>query len=306
MPSNSKHLSPQEVAIEVVPRVVQGFWELPPRPILERPSKMLSEVSVGVTKATMDRLSNALMSVENQATFSRCIRNAVIQSILTEVRQVYPEDILMDSIKNFAPELLSKIVDVSVGHICEMFQLHSAKVPAQLSPATSLVHDISADVTEQQHTPGPDTNWHVVSSATPTPPAELDSVTEIQADDNELQRSCVDEDLKSAREEESADVSPTSPTSPAENASFPEIQAHKKELQKFCEDENLKSSREDSGTVSPAPPLYTPLNERHSLKEDSEAVVASPAPPRPRLERVVIVTEEQVGSKWRSCLCQLL
>ncbi|KAL3976553.1 sarcosine oxidase / L-pipecolate oxidase [Sarotherodon galilaeus] len=119
---NSKLLTAQEVVIEVVPRVLQGFWELPPRPLLNMASQSLSILSTSVTKATLDRVSKSLTAMETQAIFTRSIRDNMVDSILTEIRQKFPPEILSIKIANFAPVLLKTIADVAMIRICEMFE----------------------------------------------------------------------------------------------------------------------------------------------------------------------------------------
>ncbi|XP_071314238.1 mucin-16-like [Trachinotus anak] len=145
-PPSSKVLSPKEVVMEVVPRVLQGFWVLPSRVLLNMPSQKLSRLSVGVTKATLDRVSSALTTVGHQATFSRSIRDDMVLSILTEIRQTHPLDILVNRIKNFAPVLLSEIADVATRQICELFQPQSPKVPSLLTPVVEPPATTSAAV----------------------------------------------------------------------------------------------------------------------------------------------------------------
>ncbi|CAI5637487.1 unnamed protein product [Oreochromis niloticus] len=118
---NSKLLTAQEVVIEVVPRVLQGFWELPPRPLLNMASQSLSILSTSVTKATLDRVAKSL-TAETQAIFTRSIRDNMVDSILTEIRQKFPPEILSIKIANFAPVLLKTIADVAMIRICEMFE----------------------------------------------------------------------------------------------------------------------------------------------------------------------------------------
>ncbi|XP_039866084.1 uncharacterized protein LOC120720463 [Simochromis diagramma] len=119
---NSKLLTAQEVVIEVVPRVLQGFWELPPRPLLNMASQSLSILSTSVTKATLDRVSRSLTAMETQAVFTRSIRDDMVDSILTEIRQKFPEEILSIKVANFAPVLLKTIADVARIRICEIFE----------------------------------------------------------------------------------------------------------------------------------------------------------------------------------------
>ncbi|KAL4004482.1 thiosulfate:glutathione sulfurtransferase [Sarotherodon galilaeus] len=119
---NTKLLTAQEVVIEVVPRVLQGFWELPPRPLLNMASQTLSILSTSVTKATLDRVSKSLTAKETQAIFTRSIRDNMVDSILTEIRKKFPQEILSIKISNFAPVLLKTIADVAMIHISEMFE----------------------------------------------------------------------------------------------------------------------------------------------------------------------------------------
>ncbi|XP_026016423.1 uncharacterized protein LOC113017486 [Astatotilapia calliptera] len=119
---NSKLLTAQEVVVEVVPRVLQGFWELPPRPLLNMASQSLSILSTSVTKATLDRVSKSLTAMETQAVFTRSIRDDLVDSILTEIRQKFPEEILSIQVANFAPLLLKTIADVARIRICEIFE----------------------------------------------------------------------------------------------------------------------------------------------------------------------------------------
>ncbi|XP_039866062.1 uncharacterized protein LOC120720440 [Simochromis diagramma] len=119
---NSKLLTAQEVVIEVVPRVLQGFWELPPRPLLNMASQSLSILSTSVTKATLDRVSRSLTAMETQAVFTRSIRDDMVDSILTEIRQKFPEEILSIKVANFAPVLLKTIADVARIRICDIFE----------------------------------------------------------------------------------------------------------------------------------------------------------------------------------------
>lgn len=97
----------------------------PPHPLLNMPSPKLSKRPTGVTKAVLDSVLNALTSVEHHAIFPRSIRDDMIFSVLSTIRQRLPRDILVNRIKMFAPVLLSEIADVAVGQIFEMFQPQS-------------------------------------------------------------------------------------------------------------------------------------------------------------------------------------
>ncbi|XP_039856030.1 uncharacterized protein LOC120714062 [Simochromis diagramma] len=118
----SKLFTATDVVIEVVPRVLHGFWKLPSYPLLNMSSQKLSILSTSVTKATLDRVSKSLLTTENQAIFSRSIRDDMVQSILSEVREKYSEKILLSHIANFAPGLLRAISDVAKTSICQIFQ----------------------------------------------------------------------------------------------------------------------------------------------------------------------------------------
>ncbi|XP_026046281.1 uncharacterized protein LOC113035148 [Astatotilapia calliptera] len=118
----SKLFTATDVVIEVVPHVLHGFWKLPSYPLLNMSSQKLSILSTSVTKATLDRVSKSLLTTENQAIFSRSIRDDMVQSILSEVREKYSEKILLSHIANFAPGLLRAISDVAKTSICQIFQ----------------------------------------------------------------------------------------------------------------------------------------------------------------------------------------
>ncbi|CAI5677272.1 unnamed protein product [Oreochromis niloticus] len=118
---NIKLLTAQEVVIEVVPRVLQGFWELPPRPLLNMASQSLSILSTSVTKATLDRVSKSL-TAETEAIFTRSIRDNMVDSILTEIRQKFPQEILSIKVANFAPVLLKTFADVAMIRISKIFE----------------------------------------------------------------------------------------------------------------------------------------------------------------------------------------
>lgn len=50
----------------------------------------------------------------------------MVQTILTEIRQKYPQEILFKNIANFAPVLLKMIADVAKIHISKIFELPSS------------------------------------------------------------------------------------------------------------------------------------------------------------------------------------
>ncbi|XP_023275107.1 uncharacterized protein LOC111664658 [Seriola lalandi dorsalis] len=257
--SSSKVLSPQEVVMEVVPRVLQGFWVLPPRALLNMPSQLLSKLSVGVAKATLDRVSSALTTMGHQANFSRSMRDDMVLSILTEIRQMYPHDILVNRIKNFAPVLLSKIADVAAEQICEMFRPQSPKVPAHLTPAA----ESPATTSEEQQTPSPDIISAVVETLLSYP---AEPATKVHAREDGSGEPSLDKDPKSSIELDTAAVK-TLLSHPAE----PTTKVH---------------AREDS---SGEPSLEKDV--KFSKTPDS-AVITAPAEPASKVQSREDVIEE--------------
>ncbi|XP_059202245.1 cell surface glycoprotein 1-like [Centropristis striata] len=260
---SSKVLSPQDVVLEVVPRVLQGFWALPHRPLLNMPSQKLSTMSVGVTKAVLDRVTGALTGVEGQTTFSRSIRDDVVLSILTTIRQTHPLHILVNRIKSFSPELLSEIVDVAAEQICEMFHPKSPKVPAALSPAAE--PPATAPVQEDSNltvTPSPETNPAVVSTppASPAPPVEPPSVTDVETRKDECDKPSLENNPEPTREPDSAAV-PASPAPPVEPPSMTVVETREDERDNSGLGNDPEPTRDpDSAVVPPAltPPVEPP------------------------------------------------
>ncbi|XP_044063034.1 actin cytoskeleton-regulatory complex protein pan1-like [Siniperca chuatsi] len=122
---SSKLLSPREVVMEVVPKVLQGFWLPPPNTSFNMPSQQLSEMAVGVTKAVEDRVSTALSSMLRQVAFSRSIRDNMVLSIQERVRQGHTRDVLVKRLNCFAAEVLNTISDAAAREICVLFQPHT-------------------------------------------------------------------------------------------------------------------------------------------------------------------------------------
>ncbi|XP_030595660.1 proline-rich protein 36-like [Archocentrus centrarchus] len=131
----SRLLTAEDVVIEVVPRVLQGFWQLPPKPLLNMASKSLSVLCTSVTKATLDKVSKTVTTMESQAIFSSSIRDGLVQTILREIREQMPLDILLNSISNVAPKLLSTIAVVAQKHICTLFK----ETPFQSLPTSGVL-----------------------------------------------------------------------------------------------------------------------------------------------------------------------
>ncbi|XP_035857408.1 mucin-5AC-like [Sander lucioperca] len=118
----SKLLSPGDVVVEVVPKVLQGFWLPPPSTFLDMPSQQLSEMAVSVTKFVLDRVSTALSTVHHRVNFFRSIRDSMVLSIQETVRQMYPQDVLRRRLNCFAAQVLNTIVDAAVKEVLLLFQ----------------------------------------------------------------------------------------------------------------------------------------------------------------------------------------
>ncbi|XP_039641980.1 proteoglycan 4 isoform X3 [Perca fluviatilis] len=131
---SSKLLGPRDVVMEVLPKVLQGFWLPPPSTFLNMPSQQLSEMAVGVTKFVLDRVSTALSTVHHRVNFSRSIRDSMVLSIQETVRQMYPQDVLRRGLNCFAAEVLNTIVDAAVKEVLVLFQSQTdTHVPANSS-----------------------------------------------------------------------------------------------------------------------------------------------------------------------------
>ncbi|KAG8002256.1 Leucine-rich repeat-containing protein 75A [Nibea albiflora] len=118
----SELLSPMEVVLQVLPKVLQGFWVPPPNTCFSMPSQQLSPMAVGITKAVQDRVSKTLSTVLLQATFSSTTRDNMTLSIQEKVRQGYSQDVLEKGLNSFAAEVLNTITDVAVREVCALFQ----------------------------------------------------------------------------------------------------------------------------------------------------------------------------------------
>ncbi|XP_071387157.1 cytosolic carboxypeptidase 2-like [Centroberyx affinis] len=96
----SSLLGPREVVMLVVPKVLQGFW-INPATLLSVPPLQLSDLA---------------------AAFSCSIRDEMVLLIQNKVREKYTPDVLLEKLKCFGPELLTRIVDITVGEIYVMFE----------------------------------------------------------------------------------------------------------------------------------------------------------------------------------------
>ncbi|XP_061675382.1 uncharacterized protein LOC133500564 isoform X2 [Syngnathoides biaculeatus] len=135
-------LSPREMVIKVLPKVLQRFWLPPQSPAFTMPSRYLSKMAVGVTQAVVDRISQTLSSVQIQ--FSYSVRDNLVLSIQEKVRQPFIEHDLVESIHSFQPEFLKTITDVTVEEIVAQSALF-VSVPSSPSPDPSSETDSLPD-----------------------------------------------------------------------------------------------------------------------------------------------------------------
>ncbi|KAI3376511.1 hypothetical protein L3Q82_016960, partial [Scortum barcoo] len=158
-----KQLSQREVVMEVVPKVLQGFWLPPPNTFLNMPSQQLCTMAVGVTKAVEDRVSTALSSMNCQVPFSRSIRDDLVLSIQEKVRQSHAQEVLLKKLNCFATEVLNTIADVAAEEICVLFQ-----------PQTDTSIQSAVSEPEQQTESSPSKSVVASAPLSPvSPPAEV-------------------------------------------------------------------------------------------------------------------------------------
>ena len=120
-PLSSKHLGPREVVLEVVPKVLQGFWLLPEDTCLNMPSQHLSVLAVSLTKAVEDNISKLLPSLLREVRFTRSTRDKLVHSIQDSVRRSFTHTVLMEKISCFAVDLMKSITTIAAKNICELF-----------------------------------------------------------------------------------------------------------------------------------------------------------------------------------------
>ncbi|KAI3363036.1 hypothetical protein L3Q82_011702, partial [Scortum barcoo] len=270
-----KQLSPREVVIEVVPKVLQGFWLPPPNTSFNMPSKQLCKMAVGVTKAVEDRVSTALSAILCQVPFSRSIRDNLVLSIQEKIRQSDTTDVLVKKLNCFATEVLNTIADVAAGEICALFKPQTHTAVSSIQPA-DMVDDAEVktspaeDVDEQ---PGLEEDTELITE----PPANTGF-----SETTEQPTHCLK--LKSV-------VTPASPlpvSPPAEV--IPSVLDTKNETKEPIRDP-------DSAVVSTLPPPVSPpaevipsvLDTEHRGEEptrdpDSAAVPSPPTPVAPPAE----------------------
>ncbi|XP_034549628.1 fibrous sheath CABYR-binding protein-like isoform X2 [Notolabrus celidotus] len=149
-----KQLGPQDVVLNVVPKVLQGFWR-PKGPIpREMPSQKLSEMAVGVTKAVLDRVSTTLSSTLRKVTFSQSVRDQMVIQIDKKVRQMYTADTLRRKLNSFEAEVLKILTWFTANSICELFEPRTQTVIPAAHPRT-LIAVKEPDVNQATQIPAP-------------------------------------------------------------------------------------------------------------------------------------------------------
>ena len=156
---SSKLLGPRDVVLQVVPKVLQGFWSPPRSTFLNMPSQKLNQMAVGVTKCVLDKLSTALSNVHHQVTFSCSIRDAMVLSIQEKVRQMYPaQDIRRRELNSFAAQILNTIADAAVSEMCALNNTHVVENSSNKTNCTHLadvvdgaqtIHTLAEDLNEE-------------------------------------------------------------------------------------------------------------------------------------------------------------
>ncbi|KAI3361515.1 hypothetical protein L3Q82_013662, partial [Scortum barcoo] len=312
-----KLLSSREVVIEVVPKVLQGFWLPPPTTFLNMPSQQLSTMAVGVTKAVEDRVATAMSSILCQVPFSRSIRDNLVLSIQEKVRQGHAQEVLVKKLNCFATEVLNIIADVAAREICALFQPQThANIQAAVSeqvqqPTSAAVSPPPAPLTPLAEPPTsysfnppaeqPTTGIELKSVATPAPPCPMSPPAEehpsvLEPDNNSG---------KTTREPDSAiESAPSHPMSPpAEEPPSvldPENNSGKTTTQ--------PDSATESAPSSPVSPPADPENNcaEHTKDEDSAVDPAPLCPMSPPDEVIpsVLDTEhwsEEAHQRTRLC-----
>lgn len=138
-------LRAHEVGWEVVPKVLQGLW-LPKKTPFSMSSQLLSKLAVGVTKAVEDQVAATLPTMSHLVRFTRTVRDAMVRSILNEIRLSYSEQVLFDRIKFFAPDLLDTITAVTAQTICKLY----TPKPAVMEEAQTTPESVQYGVDHQQ------------------------------------------------------------------------------------------------------------------------------------------------------------
>lgn len=191
---DTRKLSPQEVVVDLVPKVLQGFWRPKKTVSRDMPSEKLCEMAVSVTKAVLDQVSASLSTTLHQVNFPRSVRDDMVHAIDHKVRQKYPEDTLRRKLNSFEVEVLNIITSVTAKSICVLFEPQTQEdrpadqppdVPAvqdtenisQGTPSPAALQDLPAEPCTQELSSEPESNGQTLS-----PPANLPTSLPAEAD----------------------------------------------------------------------------------------------------------------------------
>ncbi|KAI3361435.1 hypothetical protein L3Q82_013602 [Scortum barcoo] len=279
-----KLLNPREVVIEVVPKVLQGFWLPPPTTFLNMPSQQLSTMAVGVTKAVEDRVATAMSSILCQVPFSRSIRDNLVLSIQEKVRQGHAQEVLVKKLNRFATEVLNIIADFAAREICALFQpqTHTSIQPAVSEqvqqPTSAAVFPPPAPLTPHAEPPAsigfnppaeqPATGLELKSAVDPAPPCPMSPPAEVIPSvlDTGHRIEEPTTDLDSA-----TDSAPPHPVSP---------QAEEPPSVLNPENNSQKTTRDTDSPVVPASPFpVSPVDEPPFIAANQEDVIFSQVEP---------------------------
>ncbi|XP_077432430.1 uncharacterized protein LOC144058079 [Vanacampus margaritifer] len=131
--TDTKLLTLYEIVVEVLPKVLQGFWFSPPKTPFSMPSLYLSKMAVGVTQAVLDFISLPYC-MQIHINFSNLMRDNLVLSIKDKVRQAFPLDDLANNFPSFQPELLKTITHVAVEEICPLSPFFTPFLPSPSLP----------------------------------------------------------------------------------------------------------------------------------------------------------------------------
>ena len=184
---SAKLLSVQEVVMEVVPKVLQGFWLPSTSTSFNMPPQQLRMVAAVVTKAVDNRESSALSTVPHWVALCHSIRDVMALSIQ---KRLESHTLKTNSWRGLIVSQKRCITDAAVREICLLFQtptnlpwnmdcmaISSPSAPPITTadpPANTKVLDSNLDEAEEQLTCSPEPDF-VANSA---PPAHLNPLGE--------------------------------------------------------------------------------------------------------------------------------
>ncbi|XP_064816730.1 uncharacterized protein LOC135533252 [Oncorhynchus masou masou] len=143
--SNEPHsnlLSPSQVVVEVVPRLLLALWLQPEEGHSEHPI-LISGMAVGMVAAVVEKLSCMLKDPSPHIPFSRAAAFDSVQSILGRISQSFSTDDLQ------SPFYMSSVCAFVADEVQSCFQPPAATLPVPpvlaVAVSTTLPADIQAD-----------------------------------------------------------------------------------------------------------------------------------------------------------------